>query len=728
MPFLFFNGISFAQQISDDDLNPKVILILIDRVSWHDIPLAKMPNLTEIIRQSSIGLMTTNSFGGRNIDNGFATISAGRAAVAGSEATFGANGREIVSDEEAYKTHQRRTGLTANPEAIVFVGLSNLKQANKAAGTLAYPGIIGSEMNKRGKIAVLLGNADNIGMQRQSVLIPMDMNGIIPYGDVSTDTNKQNAGRLLRWSSDYAHLKKKLDQYYPIANLIVIHLGDTTRLDSFEGYAEPEVMQLEAQKIWKEIDAFLKEVINKTSAPDTILLLCGVQPSNRAQAQKNFLVPILLYDKNSEPSLLTSGTTRRLGIVSNQDIAPTILNYLHIETPSEIVGKRIFSSDAEIMETVDRVIFIENLNNRLVFISNLRPLVVRPYVIAQIIIMGAALLAVFLRKSMVEYFKYILLFLMSIPFCMLIIGAYIDQLINMEIAYFFLLIALAGLLAGFAGRVSKISLAPFVLISSATAIAIVFDLLAGSKLMQSSVLGYDPMAGARFYGIGNEYMGVLIGSAIMAGAGIIQIIGTQSLLIKPIAFFCAITITFLISSPEYGANFGGTIAAIVGFSVWFVFISNLKNKITTLASLAGVSLLYIFFIYYFDAKQPPEHQSHIGRALNLMFDGKFLEISRIISRKLTMNIRLIRYTIWSRVFLISVTAVTLLFFRPAGVFAIIRKKLPFFSSGYYAILAAALAALIFNDSGIVAAATMMIYGAAPMIFLVLMEKKQGQTN
>lgn len=688
-----------------------------------------MPNLAKIIEQSSIGLMTTNAPGGRNSDNGFATISAGKPAVAGPEANLGANYWEVILEEEAYKTLQRRTGFTINPEAIAFIGLSSLKQANRAAGTFASPGIIGNEVQNSGKMTVVLGNADNFDLQRQSVLIAMNMNGIVPHGDVSAETVKQNEGRLLRWSSDYDRLRSKFDEYYSMADFITIHLGDTTRLDNFEGCAEPAIIQFEAQTVWEEIDAFLGEVFNKISSSDSILLICGVQPSVRAQAQKNFLVPVVLYDKNSEPALLTSGTTRRVGIVSNLDIAPTILHHLHIRIPLEVMGKKIFSSGMGPKETYQKVNFIENLNKKLVFIYNLRPLVIKPYVIAQIIIVAAALLAVFLRKSLVEYFKFVLLFLMSIPLCMLILGTHIYQLINMEAAYIFLLIGLAGLLAVFTGRINQITaLMPFVLISLATTITIVADLLSGSNLMQSSLLGYDPMAGARYYGIGNEYMGVLLGSAIMSGAGIIQMTGTRCSLIKPIAFLCAVSITFLIASPKYGANFGGTIAAIVGFSVWFIFISTLRVRVTQIINLAGLGFLLIFAVYFFDSKQLPENQSHVSRVLNLLLNGKLSEIGQIITRKLAMNIKLIRYTIWSRVFLITVAAVALLFFRPVGIFAGIRKRLPLFSSGYYGILAAALAALIFNDSGIVAAATMMIYGAAPMIFQVLIEKEQLEVN
>ena len=48
-----------------------------------------------------------------------------------------------------------------------------------------------------------------------------------------------------------------------------------------------------------------------------------------------------------------------------------------------------------------------------------------------------------------------------------------------------------------------------------TALLVGLDTLTGSSLMRFSFLGYDPIGGARFYGLGNEYMGIMIGALIM---------------------------------------------------------------------------------------------------------------------------------------------------------------------------------------------------------------------
>ena len=59
----------------------------------------------------------------------------------------------------------------------------------------------------------------------------------------------------------------------------------------------------------------------------------------------------------------------------------------------------------------------------------------------------------------------------------------------------------------------------FLFVSFTTLLALNVDLLTGATMIKSSVLGYDPMAGARYYGVGNEYMGVMIGCSILAQCG-----------------------------------------------------------------------------------------------------------------------------------------------------------------------------------------------------------------
>ena len=78
--------------------------------------------------------------------------------------------------------------------------------------------------------------------------------------------------------------------------------------------------------------------------------------------------------------------------------------------------------------------------------------------------------------------------------------------------------------------------------------------------------------GARFYGIGNEFMGVLVGSSIMAWA---LLVGKKASASRPerlaslLLFAGFIT---LVGAPALGTNAGGAVSAVFGFAaVWLAF-------------------------------------------------------------------------------------------------------------------------------------------------------------
>ena len=52
--------------------------------------------------------------------------------------------------------------------------------------------------------------------------------------------------------------------------------------------------------------------------------------------------------------------------------------------------------------------------------------------------------------------------------------------------------------------------------TAVTAALLTADCFTGSRLMLLSPLGSDAIAGGRFYGIGNDYMGVLLACTIIA--------------------------------------------------------------------------------------------------------------------------------------------------------------------------------------------------------------------
>lgn len=93
---------------------------------------------------------------------------------------------------------------------------------------------------------------------------------------------------------------------------------------------------------------------------------------------------------------------------------------------------------------------------------------------------------------------------------------------------------------------------------------ILFDMAVFNQfLIKNSLLGYDPIIGARFYGIGNEYMGVLVGASLITISIFFEKFGFKNIILLPFA----LAVVFIMGNPMMGANVGGTIT----ISAYFYF-------------------------------------------------------------------------------------------------------------------------------------------------------------
>lgn len=93
-------------------------------------------------------------------------------------------------------------------------------------------------------------------------------------------------------------------------------------------------------------------------------------------------------------------------------------------------------------------------------------------------------------------------------------------------------------------------------------------------------------------------------------------------------------------------------------------------------------------------------------------------LADVVARKVAMNLRLMRYTNWSYLFVMLVFVYAFVIYRRAAVIRRLERRVPEAVRGLAAVGAGSLAALVLNDSGIVAAATTLVYGATLLLALV----------
>ena len=194
---------------------------------------------------------------------------------------------------------------------------------------------------------------------------------------------------------------------------------------------------------------------------------------------------------------------------------------------------------------------------------------------------------------------------------------------------------------------------PFVLLGLATAGILILDLLWEQSLVFKSILGYCPIGGARYYGIGNEFMGLLLGAGIIGLTGLAEILHHRGRLPVPSLLTIPgfLLLFIFISSPQLGANLGGAIAALAGFGTTILLLQEGKiplGKYLFLACSGGFFLLAVGVADHFLAR---DAASHWGQTAGVVIEGGLKELFTIMQRKASMNLKLLRYSWWSLVLL-----------------------------------------------------------------------------
>ena len=91
--------------------------------------------------------------------------------------------------------------------------------------------------------------------------------------------------------------------------------------------------------------------------------------------------------------------------------------------------------------------------------------------------------------------------------------------------------------------------------------------------MQNCIMSYDAIIGARYYGIGNEYEGVTIASAIFA----LSVLLNYKKIPKWLTIAVSIFIILITSAyPSMGANVGGAISESIGYLLFIMIIFDIK--------------------------------------------------------------------------------------------------------------------------------------------------------
>lgn len=679
---------------------PDVIVILWHGLSWKDVVDMDLPE------NIAVGIMNTRIGGGDPVTAAYLTIGSGSRAFGTSDAAGLLHTYELVNGYRAKDIYQLRTGRIVDNGQIVNLDIATVTAAEQQANYPLQVGALAYYLTCEGRDLGVFGNSDLTDRNiRWAALVGMNAYGVAPTGMID--------GRLNIADVNYPHgihtnydllLEEVVNANVDVA---IIDLGDPYRYSTYEQYMNREQQQLLRQQIALQCWEFITEL--QKNYKESELLIISPYPQQSRAKSNHWLAPVLMIGRGK--GVLNSATTKWPGLIANIDIAPTILATVNI-TSSSMIGRPIFVEPvAQAQPEIDLVV---GLDKRIIEINTNRNQVLRFIVGLQICLYITTLICLViprrLHPAIIRLIQLVMLFSLSIPLISLLLAS----------SWIWAAAAIAILPIVFLLGINQLIIIS--VIGMTTVGILIYDLLSGFWLMRFSYLGYDPIGGARFYGIGNEYMGVLIGALIISWSLLkCQSWVQQNRMLKSKYFDLTVfgLASIFIAAPWWGTNVGGMFTALVGFGItWFGMhqkLSKIKAGVI-IVLLVGVALSILAYIDY---QQPETARSHIGQATALIQREGIAAAAQIVTRKISMNVKLFRYSIWSRVLVVAIMAMGASLIWPSRYLKWLIDTYPVLVVGIVGVLAATVTALIFNDSGVVAAATCSSYAAITMLNLAL---------
>jgi hypothetical protein len=350
---------------------------------------------------------------------------------------------------------------------------------------------------------------------------------------------------------------------------------------------------------------------------------------------------------------LTSATTRALGLVANIDVAPTLLAVLGVPVPITMTGKPMHSAEtpdpASVVQFAQEATLAQRAEVSLGVGTGA----------AAVVVLVLVLLA--LRESargtpLVPAARFALLVAAASPLGLLLapltgpktIGGLAWAVSGWALAAALVAVGLAHyrpestVRGDPAVRPAELrrffpTSAPMLWLYALTTAVVAGDLVLGGRLIARSPTSGFAVAGIRFYGVGNEYMGVLV------GAGLLAPLVCEDWLARyrwaQAALFLGLLL--LIGSPSFGANLGGALTGAAAFTSALLLAVRPRRPFQTACVAVGAVLAAGAAVLVWDALRPAPLRSHIGDFAQAVRSGGWLAAEPVLRRKAAMNWRIL---------------------------------------------------------------------------------------
>ncbi|HZT42584.1 MAG TPA: hypothetical protein VFA07_10500 [Chthonomonadaceae bacterium] len=649
---------------------PRVVVVVVPGLRAEDLTRLEIPALDSLIREGASGWMVCRAgrtgANGRDSEQALAlTLGSGARAVAGAEMD-----RLAAGDRTALQTLRQQNERLDHPVPI---------------------GALGDVIHRAGWKTASLGSTDSDQPDRPGFALVMDSASRVDVTDGPAGSLQRDASAPDGIRADVPAMLQAYDHLEPSVALVTLTFGDLARADRYAPLCFPAIAAAHRAAALRALDTFLQALRSHlgsaSSSPRTLLILLSPGPAASVTEPEDRLSPILLEGADIAPGILTSTSTRRHGLALNTDFLPTVARFLGLPLPREATGRPLVSSPVPTGALSPERLRAEH-DNLLRIARQQNALGGLPTV--QMVLVLLSLVALLYRRVPIAA-RMIGIGIVALPLGMLILPVLAPGSVWAAAA---LLAGFTVLIAILGGRDARAARWTFFALCATLVALTLADLLTGTHLLQQAWMSYSVVEGARFYGIGNEYMGAVIGAA----CALIPLVEKK----KRIALLAALFLALVLAMGFPGAKVGAipSAGAAFGAALLVLWRGRLRARDVALV-LLGVGLL-LAAMAALDLRHAAGAQTHLARALTGAGGDTLWGIAR---RKLALEGYLFLHSPWSATMVVS-----------AGALWWLRRKQPERFSGIAqeAVLAGlvcgAVASLLCNDSGVTAAALILLYG------------------
>ena len=320
---------------------PRLLVLSLPTLAWEDVYQGDTPAIDALLDESAVAAMSVRDVVRHTTPgDGYAAMSAGaRARGVPTDGDVVEAGEELRG-QQARAAYERATGLSAPADGLLALAISALDARNEDLDYGAEIGALGEALEEADVPRAAIANADGpmeeVLLHRTAGVAMVDRDGTVPGGAV--------AGSLLEGAPSAPYgvqlspsaVRAAFDTAWSEGGVVLVEGSDLERADRYlfeVGSRDPAEVRRDALR---STDALVGDLLEEVDlARDSVLLVAPYHQRDHVH-----LTVAGMRSPEIDPGLLRSGSTRRTGIVTLVDIAPTILDLVDVERPSSMEGRR----------------------------------------------------------------------------------------------------------------------------------------------------------------------------------------------------------------------------------------------------------------------------------------------------------------------------------------------------------------------------------------------------